>query len=291
MKDSLVFVGTYTWDFSKNAPGKSEGIYAYRLEASSGDLELVGKTTGVENPSFIVTDSKENYLYSVNELRAFEGKPTGTISSFSINKETGELTFLNRQLSGGSMPCHLCIDKTDKFVLVSNFFGGSASVFPIARNGSLREATDFVQHQNDPKRNKSPRAHSATLDPANKYAFVADRGLDKIMIYRFDSTNGKLTPNDTPWFETRLDSGPRHFTFHPNGKYAYLINERDSTLISFAYDNNGGLRELQTVSCLPKDFTGKNLGADIHVNPAGKFVYGSNRGHDSIVIFGIEDSG
>ena len=283
----LVYVGTYTYR-------KSEGIYVYQLDPLIGVLKLISKATGIQNPSFLAIEPWQKYLYTVNETADFEGKPSGAVSAFSINSETGELSFLNMKPSLGTHPCHICVDKTGKFVLVANYSSGSVSVLPVKKDGSLGDATDFIQHHGssvNPKRQEGPHAHSVTLDEANRYAFAADLGLDKVMIYKFDSNRGKLIPNDEPWVKIKDGAGPRHFTFHPKGKYAYLINELDSTMTAFVYDSEyGTLKEMQTVPALPKDFTGISHCADIHVTPSGKFLYGSNRGHDSIVIYAVNEA-
>ena len=284
----LVYVGTYTFK-------KSEGIYVYELDPSTGSLKPIGKATGIQNPSFLVIDSRRKHLYSVNETADFEGKPSGGgVSAFSIDPETGKLSFLNTKPSLGMHPCHVCVDKTGKYVLVTNYSSGSVSVLPTRKDGSLGDATDFVQHHGssvNKKRQEGPHAHSMTLDESNRYAFVADLGLDKVMIYKFDSDKGKLVPNDEPWAKVKPGAGPRHFAFHTNGRYAYLINELDSTITAFNYDTERGtLKEIQTVPALPKDFTGVSHCADVHVSPSGKFLYGSNRGHDSIVIYAVNEA-
>ncbi len=282
----LVYVGTYTG-------GASEGIYVYRMDPASGALELASAATGVDNPSFLAIDPHHRRLYAVNELEESGGRPAGAVSAFSIDPETGGLTFLNRRSSQGPGPCHLGVDRTGRYVLVANYSGGSVSVLPVRKDGQLGEAASFVQHAGssvDPERQAGPHAHSITLDPANRYAFVADLGLDGIMVYRFDAVRGKLEPADDARVRVKAGAGPRHFDFHPGGRYAYLINELDSTITAFAYDGAGGaLRELQTVPALPPDYGGTSHCADIHVSPSGRFVYGSNRGHDSIVIFGIDE--
>jgi len=292
----LVYIGTYTLPvlFGTGAVlmGKGEGIYVYRMDQASGVLELSSKITGLANPSYLTFDPKQRFLYAVNELKTFEGKPTGTISAFSLDSETGELKFLNKKPTRGTDPCHVTVDKTGRYVLVANFISGSVCVLPIQGDGSLGDATDFIQHHGssaNPKRQEGPHAHAVILDEANRYAFVPDLGIDKIMIYRFDSNHGKLEPNDEPWVQVKAGAGPRHLDFHPEGRYAYLINELDSTMVAFAYDKkHGTLKEIQTVPTLPKDFAGANTCADVHVAPSGKFVYGSNRGHDSIVIYKID---
>jgi len=274
--------------------GKGEGIYVYRMDQASGALEFSSKITRVANPSYLSFDPKQRFLYAVNELKTFERKPTGAITAFSVDSETGKLEFLNKKPTLGTDPCHVTVDKTGRYVFVANFMSGSVCVLPIQEDGSLGDATDFIQHHGssvNPKRQEGPHAHATTLDEVNRYAFVPDLGIDKIMIYKFDSSRGKLEPNDEPWVHVRAGAGPRHLVFHPNGRYAYLINELDSTLVAFTYDKkNGTLKEIQTISTLPKDFDGANTCADVHVAPSGKFVYGSNRGHNSIVIYAVDEN-
>ena len=281
-----VYIGTYTH-------GDSEGIYVYRLDLSSGALEFESKATGVESPSFLALHPEHRYLYAVNAVREVDGVPTGCVSAFRINPDTGALTSLNRQLSGGPGPCHLSVDHTGRYVLVANYAGGSVAMLPIQSDGSLGEATDFVQHTGssvNPDRQEGPHAHSINIDAGNRYAFAPDLGTDKILIYELDLNHGKLKPNSQPWVEVHAGAGPRHFDFHPNGRWAYAINELDSTITAFDYDSSGGvLTEIESLSTLPDDFDGTNHCADVHVSPSGRFVYGSNRGHDSIVIFVIDE--
>ena len=285
IKELIVYVGTYT-------SGDSEGVYICRLDLSSGKLALVKTVKGLVNPSFLAIAPQYRYLYSVNEVMKFDGRSGGAVSAFSINQKTGDLTFLNQQATRGAAPCHLIVDRTGRFVLAANYGGGNVSVFPVLSNGGLGAMTDFVQHHGsglDAKRQEAPHAHSIIMAPSNRYAFAADLGIDKIMIYKFDTEKGKLSPNDEPSVVLKPGAGPRHFTFHPNGKYAYVINELNSTITAFLYnETRGSLKEVQTVSTLPEDFSGENTCADIHVSPSGKFIYGSNRGHDSIVIFSID---
>jgi 6-phosphogluconolactonase len=284
-REFLVYVGTYT-------SGKSEGIYLYRLSLASGELQHAGTVKGVSNPSFLTIDAGRRHLYAVNEETQFQGKPGGAVSAFAINQQTGDLTFLNQQPSLGGAPCHLSIDSTGRFVLLANYVGGNVSVLPLRRDGSLDQASDTIQHQGaglNRERQESAHAHCIMLDRANRYAFAVDLGIDKIMIYRFDARKGKLTANQEPSVSLKAGAGPRHFLFHPDGRQAYVINELDSTITMFAYDaRRGSLTPGQTVSTLPKDFSGANSCADIHLSPSGRFLYGSNRGHDSIVIFAVE---
>lgn len=278
-----VYIGTYT-------SGESKGIYVCRLKPS-GELEVLSTAGDIKNPSFVAISPSQKYLYAVSEIGQYEGKPSGGVSAFSIDSATGQLTFLNQQASHGTSPCHLSVDQTERYVLVANYGTGSAAMLPILPNGELGEATDVAQHEGsgtDPGRQSAPHAHSINLDVQNKFAYVPDLGLDKVMIYQLDLENGKLIPAEQPWAETNPGAGPRHFAFHPNNKYAYVINELDSTLTSFSYDRkNGALSEIETLSTLPDDFSDKSYCADVHVLSSGDFVYGSNRGHDSIVIFKV----
>ena len=284
-QDYFVYVGTYTH-------GDSEGIYVYRLDGATGALKYSSKIIGVENPSFLEIHPRGRYLYAVNEIGEFEGKASGAVTAFYIHQGTGEISFLNQRATGGGAPCHLSVDATGQFLLVANYGGGSVASFPIGSDGRLGEASDFVQHQGssvNPQRQEGPHAHSIMIDAGNRYAFSPDLGLDKILIYQLDVANGQLTPNTQPWVRVHPGAGPRHFDFHPNGKYAYVINELDSTFTAFRYDGSAGtLTELQTISTLPEDFDGTSHCADVHVHPSGKFLYGSNRGHDSIAICAID---
>ena len=281
----LVCVGTYT-------SGTSKGIYQYQMDLASGSLTPLGVTPGLVNPSFLAIHPTHRYLYAVNEVSSYDGKRSGAVSSFSLDTATGELTFLNQGSSGGTGPCHLVVDHAGKNVLVANYGSGSVSVLPIADDGRLNQATAFVQHEGssvNPRRQQGPHAHSINLDASDRFAFAADLGLDKILVYRFDPAKGTLAPNDEPSVSVAPGSGPRHFTFHPSGRYAYVINELSCTVTAFTYDaKRGVLSPMQTVSTLPSDFDGKNTTAEVQAHPSGKFLYGSNRGHDSIAIFAID---
>lgn len=292
----LVFVGTYTdpilFGTGKILEGQGEGIYVYKMNTDSGAIELINKKTDVTNPSYLAFDPARRWLYAVNELKLFEGDPTGTISAFAVDTKTGGLKFLNKKPTRGTDPCHLTVDKTGRFVLLSNFMSGSVSVMPIRDDGGLGDASDFIQHHGssvDPNRQQGPHAHAVTLDESNRYAFIPDLGIDRVMVYKFDAARGKLGPNAIFQVPVKPGAGPRHIVFHPNGEWAFLINELDSSIVAFLYErDNGKLTEIQTVSTLPPDFNGESTCADIHIAPSGMFVYGSNRGHDSIVIYKID---
>ena len=292
----LVFVGTYTdpilFGTGKVLQGKGEGIYVYRLDQSSGSLAFVSKTSGITNPSYLAFDTTQKFLYAVNELKMYEGKPTGTVSAFTVDPQTGRLEFLNKQLTHGTDPCHVLVDRQRTHVFVANFMSGSVCVLPVSDDGSLGEASGFIQHQGssiDPVRQQGPHAHSVTLDASNRFAFVPDLGLDKLMVYRFDPKRGTLEANAVPWIKMKPGAGPRHISFRPGGRFAYLVNELDSTVVVLSYDDSAGTFEhLQTTPTLPEGFGGESTCADIHVSPSGTFVYASNRGHDSIVIYRID---
>ena len=292
----LVYIGTYTepirFGTGRILQGKGEGIYVYRMDLSSGDMDLVSKTTGIANPSYLAFDSSQQFLYAVNELKMHEEKPTGTISAFGVDPKTGKLELLNTKPTHGTDPCHVLVDKKRQYVFVANFMSGSICVLPVVGDGSLGDASDFIQHQGssiDFVRQKGPHAHSVTLDQANRFAFVPDLGLDKLMVYKFDPKRGKLEPNDVPWLKMKPGAGPRHVAFHPGGRFAFLINELDSTLAALSYDGRKGrFKELQIVPTLPESFRGESTCADVQVSPSGGFVYGSNRGLDGIVIYKID---
>ncbi len=284
-EELLLYVGTYT-------SGKSEGIYLYRLNLAAGELKHVTTIRGVKDPSFLTLSPNRRFLYAVNELEEFENKKSGALSAFAIDQKTGELKLLNQKPSMGGAPCYVVVDKTGRFVLVANYVGGNVAVLPVLSDGSLGEATDMKQGAGssiNAERQEGPHAHCIVLDEANRFAYSCDLGTDKIMIFRFDSRLGKLTPNTTPWVQLKPGAGPRHLTFHPGGKFAYVINELHATVTAFAHDRtSGNLVEVQTVPTLPPDFTAPNTSADIHISPDGRFLYCSNRGHDSIAAFKVD---
>jgi len=292
----LVFVGTYTdpilFGTGKILDGKGEGIYVYRMDPATGAMELIKTNTGITNPSYLAFDAGGTCLYAVNELKTYRDAPTGTVSAFTVDTKTGELTFLNKQPTGGTDPCHLIVDHSGKYVLLANFMSGSVCVLPVRPDGSLGDASDFIQHHGssiDPNRQQGPHAHAVTLDESNRYVFVPDLGLDQTLIYRFDVDSGKLEPNAEPSVAVKPGAGPRHLLFHPNGGYAYLINELDSTIAAYRFDKEtGSLGDIQTISTLPEDFQGLSTCADLQISPGGQFLYGSNRGHDSIVMYKID---
>jgi len=288
-----IFVGTYTGRLG-HVDGKAEGIYTYRLDNASGALTQASLAAGVVNPSYLTLDPHYRYLYAVAEVQDYQGKSGGGVVAYAVDRTSGQLTHLNEQPTVGSGPCYVSVDATGKYVLVANYGSGSVVIYPILADGKLGEASDFKQHDGssaNPQRQQGPHAHSFYVAPNNRFAFVPDLGMDKVMIYRLDLVNGKLLPGDQPWVETEAGGGPRHFDIHPNRKFAYCNLEIGSKVIVFAYDEDkGALNQLQAISTLPDDFTGRSHTADLHIHPSGNFLYCSNRGHDSIAMFRIDQS-
>ena len=283
---TLVYFGTYTGK-------KSKGIYVSRFDAASGKLTAPELAAEIASPSFLAAHPKANFLYAVNEVSDFEGKKAGAVSAFAIDAATGRLSLLNQQSSVGPGPCHLIADKAGKNMLIANYGGGSVAVFPVQKDGALKPASSFLQHSGssvDKGRQEAPHAHGIYLDAANRYAFVPDLGQDKVIVYRFEAGQGTLVVNDPPSVSVAPGSGPRHFAFHPNGRFAYVINEMVCTVTAFACDpKRGALTEIQTLSTLP---VGESVRpgfstAELFAHPSGKFLYGSNRGHDTIVVYAI----
>jgi len=286
----LVYVGTYTQEGSP-----SKGIYAYRYDAATGQITALGLAAETTNPSFLALHPNGRFLYAVNEVQNYKGPNSGGVSAFSIDHATGKLTFLNQVASRGADPCYITVDKTGKWVLVANYTGGSVAVFPVLEDGKLGEASGFVQHTGhgiDPKRQEGPHAHSIDLSPDNRYARVDDLGLDEVLTYKFDSSEGSLTPNDPPFAKPDPGSGPRHFALRPDGKFAYVVSEMKGTVTVFSNDaGTGSLHPVQTVSTAPRDFKGEIEDAEIEIHPSGKFLYASNRGDgNSIAVFAIDPS-
>jgi len=285
-KNPVLFVGTYT----EHEGSQSKGIYVYRMNSSSGELTFQGEAKGILNPSFLDLHPQRDFLYAVNEVGAFAGEQGGGVSAFSVDPASGELALLNAYASRGKDPCYISIEATGRFALVANYSSGTVAMLPIQVDGRLGPATDVVQHSGssvDPKRQTAPYAHCIRPDPTNRFAIAADLGADKLFIYRMDLENGKL--NKHAEVKTRPGAGPRHVTFHPNGRYMYAINELNSTLIVYRYHSDAGtLEEVQTISTLPADYRGENLCADVHVH--GNYLYASNRRHDSLAWYLIDEN-
>lgn len=278
--DSLVLVGTYS-------KGKSEGIYAYKFSSATGKLTSLGLAAKASNPSYLAIHPNRRWVYAVGE------NDHGTLTSYTLDEATGKLTSMNTVASKGAAPCHLSIDKTGKFLLAANYNGGNVGVFPIGANGQLREASSVMQHQGhgvNPARQEKAHAHSINVAKGNKFAIAADLGLDEVITYRFDAKGGKLSPQSKA--KLKDGSGPRHFAFHPSNQYAYSINELASTVTAFSWNSaSGKLKEFQTISTLPESFKGSNGTAEVVIHPNGKFLYGSNRGHQSIAMFSVDGTG
>ncbi len=280
----LVYIGTYTG-------GQSEGIYLLHLDTETGELEVVGLAGEANNPSFLALHPTEPLLYSVGRMTDEEGNTVGALNAFAIDPESGLLELLNQHPSIGGGPCHIAVDLPGRHAMAANYGGGSAIVASIEDDGSLGETTAYVEHEGSSvhPRQQSPHAHAVDLAPDGRFLFVADLGIDQIRIYRYSDEDGSLEPNDPPHAETAPGAGPRHFTFHPSGEYAYVINELDNTITAFTYDAEAGaLDPIHTVPTLPDDFDGDNTTAEIRVHPSGRFVYGSNRGHHSIAAFSVD---
>lgn len=285
-KRRAVFVGTYT----EHEGSQSRGIYVFRMDPDSGELAFDSAVDGLVNPSFLDLHPRRNFLYAVNEVQDYAGKQGGGVSALSISSDGSGV--LNAGPSHGMDPCYISIEQTGRFALVANYSSGNVAMFPLQADGQLGPAADVVQHSGSsihPERQSGPHAHCILPDPNNHFAIAVDLGLDKLLVYEMDLEKGKLRRKNE--VNVQSGAGPRHLTFHPGGKYAYLINELNATLIGYHYRaETASFEELQTVPALPRDFTGENLCADIHVSPDGRYLYASNRGHDSIVCFAIDQN-
>ena len=262
----------------------------------SGALSAPELAATVTNPSFLALDPTRTHLYSVNEVGKFNDKPTGSVSAFALDAVSGALTLINQESSGGNGPAHLSVDRAGKAVLVANYGGGSVASLPIGAGGRLEPAASVIVHQGSsvhPKRQTKPYGHSINMDPSNTFAYAADLGADRIFIYRLDPKTSALTPAAPPSVALTPGSGPRHMSFHPGGTYAYVINELALTVTVFSRDaKTGALTEVQTISTLPAgvEEVPAFSTAEVVVHPSGKFLYGSNRGHDSLVVYAIDQA-
>ncbi len=283
----LVFISAF-------AAGDDGAIHAYQLDTDSGRLSLVQRTTDVENPFFLALSPDRRFLYSIHAI-AFGGEEHEQVAAYKIDGRSGRLDLLNRQSSLGSASCYLEVDATGKTVLVANYSTGSVAALPVQEDGSLGKAASFIQHAGssvDPARQTGPYAHCIIVSPDNRFAYAADLGIDQVLGYRLDALGAKLSPSAQPFVRTPPGAGPRHLTFHPNGKHLYVINELENSVTLFDYiAESGMLVERQTISTLPEDFDGKSHCADVKITPDGRFLYGTNRGHDSIAAYAIGDDG
>ncbi len=283
----IAYVGTYT---SKT---NSKGIYAFRFDSEKGQLTPIGVAAETTDPSFLAVHPNGKYLYAVNEIGNFNGGTSGAVSAFAIDAKTGALKFLNQVPTRGAGPCYVSLDKTGAFVLVANYDSGSIVSFPVQADGSLGTTSGFVQHSGsgpDKERQEGPHAHWVATSPDNRFALAVDLGLDQVIVYGFNSSTGIFTTMLSGFAKVKPGAGPRHLAFHPDGKFAYVLSEVESSVTVFSYQpKTGALTSLQTISALPKDFSGHKEAAEIAVHLSGKFLYTSNRGHDSIAVFAIDE--
>jgi 6-phosphogluconolactonase len=285
----VVYIGTYT------TKQESKGIYAYRFDSAAGKLNEIGLAAESTDPSFLAVHPSGKYLYAVNEIGDFNGQKSGAVSAYSIDHKTRKLTLLNQVSTHGAGPCYVSLDSTGRWVLVANYDGGSVATFEVQGDGSLSLVKGFVQHSGssvDKERQEGPHAHWIGVSPDNRFALAVDLGLDDVLVYKLDPARGSLAPNTPPFAQVKPGSGPRHFAFHPNGKFGYVLSEMATTVTAFSYDaKKGALTAIQTVPTLPKDYSGPTEAAEIVVHPSGKFLYASNRaGVDTITIFSIDAS-
>jgi 6-phosphogluconolactonase len=294
---NFLFIGTYTKK-EGHVDGKAEGIYVYSLNPETGALIRESVAKEVINPSFLTLSSDGKFVYAVNETGedvdtagGEDVDTAGSISAFSFDIKTKTLQPLNTQSSHSFAPCHISVDQKNRFVFATNYVGGKVIVLPIKKDGGLLPASDIItlEGKSTHPRQESSHPHSIVLSPDDRFAYVSDLGTDKIMIYNIDYKNGKLLPNEIPFMTVEEGSGPRHFTFHPNGKFAYVINELNNSITTFEFNSKSGeLTKIENITTLPTNFEGASQTADIHISPDGKYLYGSNRGHDSIVAFKID---
>jgi 6-phosphogluconolactonase len=277
------YIGT-----SMNQTSPSQGMYRSTLNTETGQLSepvLAGKAI---NPNFLDIHPEGTHLYAVGGA----GGQAGTVGAYAIDRATGSLRLLNEQTAGGTNPLHISIDRKAQNVLVANYSSGSVEVLPIQPDGSLNKPSAFIQHEGssiNPQRQAGPHAHCIFASPDNQYVYCSDLGLDKVLIYRFDAARGTLAPADPAYAAATPGSGPRHFTFHPNGRFVYVINEMEGSVTGYTCNaSNGSLTPFQTISTFPPEYAGATSSAEIRVTPDGQFLYGSNRGNNSIAAFRID---
>lgn len=287
-----VYIGTYT-DPSLMEQGQPESIFIGSFDAETGALEIVDVVTGVPNPSYLTLSANGQFLYAVNELLAYKGQAGGAISAFAIDAQSGGLTWLNTQPTLGGTPCYISLISDGQFALVANYAGGNVATLRISPDGRLGDPAvqQHYGHSINPERQQSPHAHCVLPDPTNQYILVADLGLDKILIYRLDGDAGKLIAHSTPEFRVKPGGGPRHMAFHPNGRYVYVTHEFTSSVGVYGFDAlTGELCDIQSAQTIPDNFTDSNYCAEVRVAASGKFAYVSNRGHDSIPVFAVDEA-
>ncbi|MEP7081006.1 MAG: lactonase family protein [Ginsengibacter sp.] len=286
IEKSLVYVGTYS-------QSENESIFLYGLNNSTGELNFIKSFGGGKKPSYMVFDKSYEYLYAVNETENYAGKKSGAACAFSVDRPSGFISLLNRVTSEGQSPANIAISEDGRVILIANYKTGSVAVFPVEKSGILGKASDVIQHEGsgpDLERQSSAHTHFIIFSPDSRFVFAVDLGMDKIFSYHLNKNNGnqKLT-NQATAFNSRPGTGPRQMCFHPNKKYAYLIHELKSTVAALSYDNEKGLfTEMQTIATIPENFSGENNCGGIKISEDGKYLYGSNRGHDSIVVFAVD---
>jgi 6-phosphogluconolactonase len=286
-EERLVFISSF-------APGGKGALHACHFDVESGSLNLGERTAGAENPFYLAVAPNQRFLYAIH-AKAFGSKEPEQVAAYEVLERAGRLKLLNRQSSRGSASCYLDVDATGKCVLVANYTTGSVASLPVRDDGSLGEAASFVVHRGssvDPGRQEGPHAHCIVVSPDNRFALAADLGLDQVLIYRLDAAAAKLTPHQPAFAQVPAGAGPRHLTFHPQGKWVYVVNELSNSVTCFNYDAAAGtLHEPQTIATLPKDYAGKSYCADLKITPNGRFLYATNRGHDSIAAYRIGSDG
>jgi 6-phosphogluconolactonase len=286
--DRLVLIGTYT-----GGTTGSQGIYAFRFDDASGALTPLGLVAETPSPSFLTASANGRFIFAVNELDTFEGTASGSVTSFALDRASAKLTPLSVQSSRGAHPCHLVLDRTGRFLAVANYTGGNYAVLPVGADGRLQPAATVVagQGKGPTARQQGPHGHAVAFDTANRFLIGTDLGIDRVLVYRFDAARGTVTENQPPSVALPPGAGPRHFVFHPNGKQAFVINELSSTITSLTWDAVAGtFKPTGAVPTRPAGVEGGTT-AEIHVHPTGRFVYGSNRGHDSIAVFRVANDG
>jgi 6-phosphogluconolactonase (cycloisomerase 2 family) len=280
----FAYVGAYT---TQSLNGHGEGLTVFRLDPATGGWQPIqALKEGAADASFLALDRSNRFLYAVNEGQE-------EVSAFALEPGSGQLTWLNTQPTGGSTPASLSVAPDGRFVIVANYFGGNVAVLPVGDKGQLGPVSQLItlEGQTGPDKVEQSQSHphDVCFDPTGQYVLVPDKGFDRVFIYNYAADTGRLTPADPPFVTVEAGAGPRHLVFHPNGRFAYLINELGSSISVFSYAANPlALEELQVVCTLPVSFSGTNTCAEIAVAPSGKFVYGSNRGHDSIVVFAVD---
>ncbi|SDM84736.1 6-phosphogluconolactonase [Paenibacillus sp. yr247] len=281
-KNTFAFIGSY-------AESSNPGVYTCQYDEGTGSLDIIDQVDGLQNPTFLTVDARNWRLYTLTEGVDVNQQRCGAATSYDIDSATGKLSFLNNEITLPATTCHITLDHTNQVVMVASYHGGMVGLSPVLADGSLGTTADIQQHKGTSVLSVQdrPRAHSVFLDRTNRFAGVCDLGLDKIILYKLDIPAKRLLPHNE--VQVAPGSGPRHFAFHPSYAYGYVINELNSTITAFSYDEERGeLTEIQTVSTLPDSYEGENACADIHISPDGKFLYGSNRGHESIVVYAID---